>query len=340
MDKKIVFTFFLIISTALFSCSEWTEMESIDIKEPDITAQNPELYAKYLENLCAYKKSEHKQVYVWFDNSEKTPRTRAHHLTTLPDSIDVVSLIHPDQLADWELQEMNEVRSQKGMEVIYTISFDAIKAFYNAKLEKATDEEPVASLFEDFLVDSLQHALSLAKKYEYDGICIEYSGKSMLHMREPERTEYTKNERIFMGIAADWQKRNPEKSVVFEGKPQNLIDKTFLEKCKMVMVSGKNATNENMLTYHLSLAAVEGVPQSRLGMVVSATSLNDPNKLYGYFANGELAMQGLANWAPMAHNGIEVAGVGVYNVSTDYYEPTRTYHYTRSIISSINPPVK
>jgi hypothetical protein len=159
-------------------------------------------------------------------------------------------------------------------------------------------------------------------------------------MHEPERAEYTKNERIFMGIAADWLKRNPEKSIVFEGKPQNLIDKRILEKCKLVMVSGKNATNKDMFTYYLSLATVEGVPQSRLGMVVSATSLNDPNKLSGYFANGELAMQGLANWAPMAHNGIEVAGVGIYNVSTDYYEPSGTYHYTRAIISNINPPVK
>ena len=102
MDKKIVFTFFLIISTALFSCSEWTEMESIDIKEPDITAQNPELYAKYLENLRAYKKSEHKQVYVWFDNSEKTPRTRAHHLTTLTDIIEGGALSHHDQCAECE----------------------------------------------------------------------------------------------------------------------------------------------------------------------------------------------------------------------------------------------
>lgn len=340
MDKKTLFTFFLIISTALFSCNDWTEIESIDMKEPDITRQNPELYAKYLENLRAYKKSEHKQVYVWFDNSEKMPRTRAHHLTTLPDSIDVVSLMYPNHLADWELQEMNEIRSQKGMKVIYTVSFDAIKASYNNKLEKATDEEPVSALFEDFLVDSLQHALSLVKTYEYDGICIEYTGKSMLHMREAEKTEYTKNERIFMGIAADWQKRNPEKEIVFEGKPQNLIDKTFLDKCKLIMISGKNASNENMLTYFLSLAAVEGVPQDRLGMVVSATALNDPNKLSGYFANGELAMQGLANWAPMAHNGIEVSGVGIYNVSTDYYEPSRIYHHTRLIISSINPAVK
>lgn len=340
MYKNTVFVFFLLLSTFLFSCSDWTKVESIDIQEPSITHQNPTLYAKYLENLRAYKKSDHKQVYVWFDNSEKTPRSMAHHLTTLPDSIDVVSLMFPDHLAEWELQEIQEIRSQKGMEVIYTISFDAIKAVYNAKVESATDEEPIASLFEDFLVDSLQYALSLVKRYEYDGICIEYTGKSIQHMTASERSEYTKNERIFMGIAADWQKRNPERSIIFEGKPQNLTDKAFLEKCKLVMVSGKRATSEGMLTHQLLLAAVEGVPQSRLGMVVSAPSLNDPNKAEGYFSNGVLAMKGLASWAPKVYNGIELLGVGVYNVSTDYYGGNRVYDSTRRVISSMNPPIK
>lgn len=40
---------------ALSACSDWTETESIDLGQPDITNQNPELYAKYLQNLREYK---------------------------------------------------------------------------------------------------------------------------------------------------------------------------------------------------------------------------------------------------------------------------------------------
>jgi hypothetical protein len=75
-------------------------------------------------------------------------------------------------------------------------------------------------------------------------------------------------------------------------------------------------------------------------MIVSATSLDDPNKEIGYFANGTVAMKGLAGWAQSPHGGISVAGVGIYNVSTDYYGASGNYHYTRDIISSINPSLK
>ena len=60
----------------------------------------------------------------------------------------------------------------------------------------------------------------------------------------------------------------------------------------------------------------------------------------GYFADGSLAMVGLANWAPSPHGGVTVKAVGIYNVSTDYYTSVRNYSYTRQLISSVNPSVK
>ena len=48
---------------ALSACSDWTDSESIKLKEPGIDEQSPELYAKYLKNLQEYKNSDHKIVY-------------------------------------------------------------------------------------------------------------------------------------------------------------------------------------------------------------------------------------------------------------------------------------
>ena len=45
---------------ALSACSDWTDSESIKLKEPGIDEQSPELYAKYLKNLQEYKNSDHK----------------------------------------------------------------------------------------------------------------------------------------------------------------------------------------------------------------------------------------------------------------------------------------
>lgn len=322
------------------SCSDWTETESLNIKQDDMSGQNPELYAKYLQNLREYKKSDHKLVYVWFDNSQKAPFNRAHHITDLPDSIDVVGMIHPDNLVDWELKEMDKIRNDKGMKVIYTIDFESIKAAYNTKLELATDEEPVAKDFIGFLTDSLEHSLSLATTYNYDGICIGYAGKARIHMRPAELKEYTENEMVFINIVNDWHKRNPKKVITYEGKPQNLIDPSLLDDCLSVLISGKEATNENDLTYLLLLSNVENIPLDRFGMVVRATDPDDPNKITGYFTDGTIAVEGLANWAPVSHGGIDINAVGIHNVSTDYYTPGSDYYYTRQLISSVNPPMK
>lgn len=325
---------------AFSACSDWTDTEAINLEQASITKQNPELYAKYLQNLREYKKSDHKTVYAWFDNSDKVPFNRAQHLTDLPDSIDVVSLMHPDNLADWELNEIEQVRSEKAMKVIYTIDFESIKAAYNSKLEVATEEEPVAEEFLDYLTDSLQYALSLAAKYHYDGICIGYTGKSRLHMRPDELKEYTENETAFINIMKDWHQRNPDMLITYEGNPQNLIDPSLLDDCMSILVSGKTATSKDEFTYLLLLADRDDIPQDRFGLTVMSTDLNDPNKQIGYLADGSLAMTGLAEWATAVHDGLELEAVGVYNVSSDYYTLAQSYYYTRQLISSVNPPIK
>ncbi|WP_321332850.1 glycoside hydrolase family 18 [uncultured Bacteroides sp.] len=325
---------------ALSACSDWTDTEAISLDQANITKQNPELYAKYLQNLRKYKESDHKKVYTWFDNTQKVPFSCAHHLTDLPDSIDVVSLMYPDNLADWELNEMGQVRSEKAMKVIYTIDFESIKAAYNSKLELTTEEEPVAEEFLDYLTDSLQYALSLATKYHYDGICIGYAGKSRLHMLPDELKEYTENETAFINIMKDWHKRNPDMLITYEGNPQNLIDPSLLDDCMSILVSGKTATSEDEFTYLLLLADRDDIPQDRFGLTVMSTDLNDPNKQIGYLSDGSLAMAGLAEWASAVHDGIELEAVGIYNVSTDYYTLAQSYYYTRQLISSVNQPIK
>lgn len=75
----------------------------------------------------------------------------------------------------------------------------------------ATEDEPVALDFLDFLTDSLEYSLSLVQKYNYDGICIGYAGKSRLHMRPNELNQYIENETAFINIMRDWKKRNRRK---------------------------------------------------------------------------------------------------------------------------------
>ena len=127
---KIATLLFFTTSFTLGACSDWTDIEGIDIKQPNIQEQNPELYTKYLENLRQYKAdTEHKKVYAWFDNSEKHPSSYAQHITSLPDSIDIVGLMYPSELAAFEKEEIMTLQ-QKGTKVVYAISYDEIHKQY------------------------------------------------------------------------------------------------------------------------------------------------------------------------------------------------------------------
>lgn len=77
----------VIATMALFSCSDWTETESLNIKTPTLEEENPALYEAYISSLNEYKKSEHKVTIVKFDNKETDPAGQGERITALPDSI-------------------------------------------------------------------------------------------------------------------------------------------------------------------------------------------------------------------------------------------------------------
>lgn len=293
---------------------------------------------KYLENLVKYKKSEHKFVYAWFDNSEKSPYSRSQHLTDLPDSIDVVILMHPDNLVERELQEMELIKSNKNTKVIYPISFDEIKVTYNKSIEKEVTEEPEAQDFLSYMVDTLQYALSMADKYGYDGIAIEYEGKNILHMTEAEKNEYVQNEKAFAGIMNDWFQRHRQHIIVFKGNPQHLVNKELLIDCSVVLVPCFDVSSVEKLTFNLQLATVENVPIDKLGVIIPTAS-PDNSREVGYFDDGTKILAGVAEWILSIDN-IDIAGLGIYNISNDYYHPSISFKDTRDAIATLNPPIK
>lgn len=343
-NKMTTSALFLAVGLMLAGCSDWTEVEGLGVKNPNITEQNPELYAQYLENLKTYKNSDHKSTYVWFDNSVKVPFNRAQHLSELPDSIDVVALMYPHDLVEREMQQMASMRKEKGTKFIFTINYDAIKLNYDLmvaeKAKEADESAPEIPAFEEVLMDTVGQLFLSAEKYQYDGISIGYKGKGTIHMTESELEEYIRYEKAFIGMITDWHAKHPNQLIVFEGKPQNLIDKGLLTDCKLIILPAADATNEYLLTYNVSMAKVEGVPTDRFAVSVSTTSLDETDIKTGYFSDGTRSLVSAAQWSVAAHDGFTIAGLGVYNVSTDYFNTGLVYKYTRNAISSLNPSIK
>lgn len=95
------------IAATAFVASCDTDVESIDINNPGVDNQNPGLYQDYLSHLRNYKKGSHKVAMGWFDNSDKAPNSQGKHIHSVPDSFDYIVLTNPDNLAAFELAEMN-----------------------------------------------------------------------------------------------------------------------------------------------------------------------------------------------------------------------------------------
>ncbi|HBG39887.1 MAG TPA: hypothetical protein DDW85_00570 [Porphyromonadaceae bacterium] len=348
MKNKFIYA--MIITACCFfisflstSCSDWTDTESLTIIDPDIKKQNPELYADYLQNLKEYRKSDHKIVYAWFDNSEKVPFNRAQHIDNLPDSIDVVVLTHPDSLDDLELNEIRNVRQDKDMKVIFSLDYDALKLNYDNKMAELKDNEEETTVQEDFLshlLDTLGYSLKLVDTYGYDGIIVGYNGKSLLHMTANEKEEYISNENTYIGIIHSWINTHKDKMLVFAGKPQNLVDKTILNLCKHIIIETSGATSGGQLTYDITRACTEGVPTDRFIVTAETTSLDQSDTKTGYWTDGTRAVPSSALWATATFPNFTIAGLGIYNINNDYYNVRRVYNYTKTAIYTLNPSFK
>ena len=94
MRRKIKYLMPVMLACSMmqFSCSDWTDPESINIHTPSMEEQNPELYAQYLESLNNFKATDHQVVIVSVNNVSTVTTSRSQHLTDMPDSLDYICL--------------------------------------------------------------------------------------------------------------------------------------------------------------------------------------------------------------------------------------------------------
>lgn len=343
MKNKIkLFALCAVTVLTVSACSDWTDVESVDLNQQSPSTSNPEQYAQYLESLRNYKQANHKFVYAWFDNSEKDPFSRGQHLDAIPDSVDVVVLMSPDELAAFETTEMEEIRINKGTKTVYTVSFDAIKKQYEQMVKEETDksESYVPPVFVNYLISETKAALVPATSYNYDGIIVGYKGASTVYMTKEEKEAYIEEQEAFLKEIATWQSANSGKMISFDGYPQNLISKDILQGCKHIILNTQHIATTSRLSIEALQASVNGVPTNRYIVVASTRSLDTTDKTTGYYDGNLRAITEAAYWTTSQENGFTKAGLGIYNIQNDYYNPTRVYQYAKEAINIMNPAPK
>lgn len=336
-------------AVAFTSCDDWTEPESIDTHYNTVE-DNPE-YADYCAAIRKYRATDHRLVYAWIANPTGDVFAQSQRLTALPDSVDVIVLETPGQVNETTLADMATVRERFAQKVMYTIDFDALNSAYALLAEDLAAErgllDPEAEDYEeqmaalatpdrtDYILDNITDQLSYAKTFGFDGVIFGFDGKVTSYLTSKELAEYNALKFLCLGAASDWHQRFPAMKFDYVGVPQNLAGTPFVDEFDTLFIrEGATATNSDIFPYLYVTAAVEGVPAEKLGMMVSNTSLDDPDA--GKLADGSLALEAAGKWAASSH----VHAVGVLNVNSDYFNIENPYPRFRAFIATVNPSVK
>ena len=98
----------------LTGCDKQTTPEALQIQKPHSYSE------EYLENLRAYKKTEHQIAYVWFADYTQS-YSYGQRFAGLPDSIDICSLwggIPNEEINPTAYREMREIQEVKGVRLV------------------------------------------------------------------------------------------------------------------------------------------------------------------------------------------------------------------------------
>lgn len=311
------------------SCSDWTVPESLGIDSPGLGEQYPDLYAKYLENLKAYKSGEHKLSVGWFDNSASVPSGQADRLTALPDSLDAVVLMYPESVEDWELEEMVSVRSTKGTKVLYLV--DYASASYEAG---ETAEEAGA-----YVSSWMDRILPLCAEHGYDGISVWYDPLDLSHLEDDVKEYETACQTAFEAALSAWIAANPDRMLILESNyPYQIEDKSIVGNADLIAVH----TEESESIYDVETAVrnldVDGIPTDRFLVLSDAGSSSVPGSGYIEDTGGQSvdAVSEMAWLVAQPQDGISLKGLGICNVRNAYFNADLSYAKVRRAITIMN----
>ena len=338
---------------ALSSCSDWTDTESLEFDYVLPSEQDPDAYNAYLGLLRNYKQSQHKIMIAKFDNSGDLVSGQSDRLAALPDSIDYVVLQEADNLKSLLVQDMNDIRQQKGTRTLYAISYADALAKYQAILDEEGiaaqdpeaqadgegEEQPETPAVDRFLEVAAQYVndrLALYDKYGYDGIVVVYSDPAYpAGLSEEEYAQLQARQEAFFAPIQAWAESHQEAAFIFEGYPQNVIDPAVFTQADYVVVTMLDAVSSDELVWAAEMALTEGVPSDRIVFGVTIPDMTDDKATDGYWGS-DYAVVGAAYTVISANGSFTKAGLCVDNVEDDYFNVDYIYPHVREAIQIMN----
>ncbi len=304
--KYFAIVFLTLLCGVFGGCSDWTDVESVDVEIVRPDQQNPVLWAKYMAALKAYKSSGHLIAYTSFDNGVKGAVGESGFLRSLPDSLDIVSLNNGDNITAYDLEDI-KVLQQKSTKVIYLIDY-------------AGRAEEFANLAT--LDTYINEVMSRVEEMNLDGFS--FTGTPILGDVDQEAAALLLIEKLSTVAGS-----GKDKLLVFEGDPL-FIPSSQMDKINYCVLNTQETENVTDLKMQL-MDAIDNVMVPRSKLLIAAKIGNeilDADKVPSSAIDA------------MSHYVLEMgplAGLGIYNISIDYFTELGTYYQSRTAIQLMNP---
>lgn len=359
MKNLFNITLAILASSILLSCSDWTEMESREIKQNGgINTQETDYAKSYFKNLRAYKKSDHAIAFGWFGNWNASGASQQGYLRSLPDSVDIISLwgnlFNPsaEKIADKEY-----VQKVKGTKIaICWIVQDLgsqltpASVYERAKKEKISNEKAVREFWgwKDGKMGSKEHISAIKKyanaildtinKYNYDGFDIDYEPQS----GHAGTGDITKPEYLHVFIQELGKQLGPksgtDKVLLLDGDPW-VIKKESGAYIDYFITQTYTASSNRTLDYaYNQLKYIDDFSTKKFIVAENFESYWEKGGVNFTLPSGKTvpSLIGMAMWNPTDGR---KGGVGTYHMEYEY-PLNPDYKFLRKAIHIMNPPIK
>lgn len=281
------------------SCSDWTEMETIDNTVLKPWEQDPALWADYTAALRAYKASEHYLSYARLYNSPAKASSEQDFMRCLPDSLDIVSLTNADNFSTYDAEDMATMR-EKGTRVLYQVDYAARKAEFSG--------EAALKAYLDGVIASV--AANGLDGYSFTTDPLDAAATASI-------------------VATLSAAKAEGQLLVFEGNPLSVAaaDRAKLDYVVLDTETAENTTDVQLQV--LNATTYAGIAADKLLLAAEIDApLQDADRTE--YAAVELMARCVVEYGPLA-------GFAAYNIAGDYYHADRNYSTIRAAIQTLNP---
>ena len=318
----------------LCGCSDWTRPEALDVA-PEMQESSEETLAA----IRAFKQTDHKIVVLGMDATAETPVGRYQHLNSMPDSADYIFIrnlvggLHRDLV-----QEIGQVRKQKGTRVLADIDYISIEEEWLAIQDAAIDAGEPAGTDEEytsFVTEKVNAQLACLAKYGCDGLMISYNGSASSSVAVVGRA-------AFINAVMAWRASSPDVEMLLRGNLQQVIRNTsagetlydvaaFLAEFRLIVFAVGEYTTENDVNSAVNRLrrSFADFPIDRFIFEATVPDPADPVQI-------GMTPQQTASYVLNLNEDFTKLGLCVENAEDDYFNIGNSYINVRRAITVLN----